>query len=87
MNDKTSMASEWAARLATLTPEQRADLPFVCPFCGSQFGLGDDAALLCIATAVPINGEATPCCGTPFYGGMRYTDATGLELVQAGAQP
>lgn len=79
------MTAEWDERIQSLTPEQRADLPFVCPFCGSRFGLGDDAALLCVVNAVPINGEKTPCCGTPFYGKMRYTDATGLELVQIGA--
>ena len=87
MNDKATTTVEWAARLAALTPEQRADLPFVCPFCGSRFGLGDDAALLCVASSVPINGEKMPCCGTPFYGEMRYTDAAGLELTQAGATP
>lgn len=61
-------------------------LPFVCPSCGTRFGLGPDAVLLSVVSNVPISGEPTPCCGARIWGSMeREALVLTIDEWRAGA--
>jgi hypothetical protein len=58
-----------------------ADLPFECPSCGLQFGLGDGAGLLAVFAQVPVRDQPTPCCDTLITGYVRRHHDGDVELT------